>query len=70
MAMLAQQPSSFHSVGMSSSVLPMPRDYGSSAQSTLNARTPMSGTTLNGAFASPTESEFSEGLEEHSNPVR
>jgi hypothetical protein len=70
MAMLSQQPALFHSLGITSGALPTTRDYGSgTTTTTLNTRTPMSGTTLNGTFASPTESEFSDGLEE-SNPVR
>ena len=62
-AMLAHKPSMPMSLGQSSATS---RDYQPNNSS---HRTPLTGTTHNGTFASPTESEFSEAFE-GPDPVR
>ena len=62
MTMLAHQASFPASLGMGPTQIPSTREYTSVPP---NHRTPVTGNTQNGPFASPTESEFSEHSEGH-----
>lgn len=62
MTMLAHQASFPASLGMGPTQIPSTREYTTVPPS---HRTPVTGNTQNGPFASPTESEFSEHSEGH-----